>query len=226
MEKDKQRKWVHGLFWVVANTFSWPLSLWTGMAAGWLAWEAYDVMYIPFLADESNRMLITFILLGVGWGVAIGFLQQILLKQRFNLDRRSWIVATCLGMALYLSFSQVELIAYDIRELQPFSRGLGILASFVSSALLGTAQWVILRHTVKRAGLWILATVIALSVSPMVLNLFHFGPAWENGRNYLVYSLFASLRTGFMYGLITWIAVSMISPPSAKTLENQPGLVN
>lgn len=230
MGKDKYSKWVYGLLWVVANTFSWPLSSLIGMAAGWLAWETYQVltdqMFLPFLSDESNRMLFAFILLGVSWGAVIGFLQQVLLKQRFNLDRRSWILATCLGMTLYLLFSQLESIAYDIRELRTFGYGLGIFASFVSSTLLGTAQWVVLRHTAKRAGLWILATVVALSVSPMVLNLFRFGPDWGNGRNYLAYSLFFSLRTGLMYSLITWIALNLIATSSIKPLENQPGLVN
>ena len=105
--------------------------------------------------------------------------------------------------------------------------GLGIFAVFVSSTLLGTAQWVILRHTFKRAGLWILATVIALGVSPMVINLFDFSRGWGgNGRNYLLYSFFSSLITGLIYSLITWFTLNLISRPSIKILENQQELVN
>lgn len=231
MEKDKQRKWINGLWWVVVNTFGWILNIFIAMAVGWLGWEIYqfltDQMFIPFLYDESNRMLLTYIFFGVGWGAVIGFLQQMVLKQRFNLDGRSWIFATCIGMTLYLLFSQVESLTYEIEILYRFRYGLSIFAVFVSSTLFGTAQWVILRHTFKRAGLWILATAIALGVSPMVINLFDFSRGWGgNERSYFLYPFFSSLITGLIYSLITWFTLNLISRPSIKTLENQQGLVN
>ena len=109
MEVKQQKKWVSGVLWVLANTLSWFfLKYAIGMAAGWLAWEAHELV-----RDDTSQTLLLLILLGVGWGAATGYLQQIVLKLRFDLNGKSWIIATCIGMTLYVLFSNAyQIVTY------------------------------------------------------------------------------------------------------------------
>lgn len=86
-----------------------------------------------------------------GIGLAVGLMQWFQLRP---LGRHSawWILATGLGWVLALGF--VRLIGLDDIELR------GALIGTV----LGVGQWLVLRHTSRQAGWWILVSALAWTV--------------------------------------------------------------
>jgi hypothetical protein len=219
MKKDRhQRKWAFGLSWVIVNTFSWALYTLVAMAAGWVMWEAYQYLrterVMRFLSDESNRIWIAVVILGVCWGAIIGFFQQLVLKQRFDLEGRTWILATLIGVTIYIILrTSVSSFAVNIAPSRASLYVINILGTFACSTALGIAQWLILRQYFSRSGWWIVATVIALGIPSLATSTFFGG----GGKSFLLSSVVSLAVEGLIYGLITLIALTLISKQSSKS---------
>jgi hypothetical protein len=82
-------------------------------------------------------------------GVAIAFLQWLVLKQRIHKAWR-WIIMSLIGWSLGWGIS---LFAYSI--------GLDFVNGMVIGFTTGAAQWLILRHEVHWSGWWIAVSAVA-----------------------------------------------------------------
>ena len=82
-------------------------------------------------------------------GVAIAFLQWLVLKQRIHKAWR-WIAVSVIGWSLGWGIS---LIAYSL--------GLDFVNGLVIGMTTGTAQWLILRKEIHWAGWWIAVSAVA-----------------------------------------------------------------
>ncbi|MCA1995588.1 MAG: hypothetical protein LDL41_26595 [Coleofasciculus sp. S288] len=98
------------------------------------------------------------------WGqvvgpATLGITQWLVLRQHIP-KAGWWILATTLGgvVALYLG-SAVSFFTTSILWI-----GSGVVGGAVGGAILGLAQWLVLRRHVSQAGWWIAASAVALAV--------------------------------------------------------------
>ncbi len=99
---------------------------------------------------------------------AILGLTQWLVLRRYISKAGWWILATTIGgvVALYIG-SAVTFFTTGI-----LWHGAGLVGGAVGGAILGLAQWLVLRRHVSQAGWWILASAVALAVGAgWVVNL-------------------------------------------------------
>lgn len=111
-------------------------------------------------------------------GLAIGILQAFVLKGRLQ-NVWWWAAATTLGWLLSFVFN-----------LAPLPQNLGFLSAFVTGALVGIAQWLVLYKQVFWSGWWIAISIIG----------------WTTGLIYLP----GLLLTGAMAGLLTGIVLELL----------------
>lgn len=94
-------------------------------------------------------------------------------------NRKSWIIATAMGMAI--TFLAMQWLWVITRVTSPSGMP-GFIAPPISSLpmfilesvmgiVLGTAQWFVLKKNVPRAGLWILVNGLAMAVADIVIGL-------------------------------------------------------
>jgi hypothetical protein len=215
MENNRhQRKWTFGLSWVIVNTFGWGLSILVALAAGLFVWQVYQSLSTPqmrFLSDELNRMLLSAVILGVSWGAIIGLLQELVLKQRFDLENGTWMGVTLVGIAIYTILpALLSILTQDIGS--SFLYLTSFLGRLAGSTAFGIAQWLFLRKYFTRSGWWIFATVVASVIAYLTsLILFRGG-----GRSYLFFAIVSLAFEGLVYGFITLIALTLISRQSSK----------
>ena len=111
-------------------------------------------------------------------GLAIGVLQWVVLRDRIG-NRRWWILASAAGWMLGWVIALIA-VPPDIRA----------LAGVVLGAIVGSAQWIVLRREVHLAGWWIIISALA----------------WATGLG-LVPGI---LTSGVMPGTMTGIAIELL----------------
>jgi hypothetical protein len=212
VEKDRERrKWIFGLLWVVANTFSWIMFSIAMMAAGWIVWTLYDnsvLVFYGILADELARMTITAVIAALCGGVILGVLQKFILRRRFELDGKKWILATVIGFVVYatvlLLVSFWALGNLPLHHYRTFSN----ISGFVFPLALGIAQWLVLRRHLTRSGCWIAATAVAFGLSDLASSVLTTGQLRTSILNGL------NVVEGAIYSVVTLIAlVIMLRQP-------------
>lgn len=158
------------------------------MRAGWHVWLSWiiasligwSVGLVVGLSVTLNEGLVAATL-----GVAIGISQWFVLKPRLG-NAGWWIVSSAVGVLLgaavsgILGFPIVQGVDFslgfnippwrpsgiDIYELRVVSYVLGgPVAGFLIGTTVGTAQWLVLRQRVDRAGWWIAANGLAWAVA-------------------------------------------------------------
>jgi hypothetical protein len=111
-------------------------------------------------------------------GLAIGILQAFVLKGRLRAFW-GWIIATTLGWFLGVTLG-LALVPDEM----------SFLTGFLTGALLGVAQWLVLRREVNLSGWWIAISIVG----------------WSTGLVYLP----GLLLTGAISGLLTGIALELL----------------
>jgi hypothetical protein len=213
-------KWTFGLLWIIVNTFSWGIFVALGGVSGWVAWQSYQYFSrgrgVPFLGDESNRILIALVILGLSWGAIIGLLQYSVLKRHLNLRGRKWILATIIGITIYLlSIDFLSAFAANIRLSMGFLNVVSGIHKFTSWLALGLAQWFILRHHFTKSGWWVVTTVIALGFSTFLTSTFF----RTGGRNFLPNTIISSSIEGLIYGVSTLIVLTFFFGQTVNAVD-------
>lgn len=124
--------------------------------------DAFDwaFWFLWILATALGWFIGGVLLSGIGLvpsGVAIAFLQWLVLKQRIPKAWR-WIIVSVIGWSLGWGIS---LIAYSL--------GLDLFSGMVIGFTTGTAQWLILRGEIHWSGWWIAVSAVAWAVGISVL---------------------------------------------------------
>ena len=172
--------------------FDWKLmGLWmlATVASGFLGFFAFEMLQSPLdnLLESLPRSLNTpellAVLLGAVFGTVVGILQWLVLRRRPVIrDAGWWVLATALGCGVL---------------------GIGVTINgfvwLLAGAVIGTAQWFVLRRSVQRAGWWVTANIVASIAAMMTLGL-------ANGGSSPVLSVVGLV----LYPLLTGIALSLL----------------
>lgn len=162
----------------------WMLASFLGFAMGGVLGGV--TLYV-FAFGEGFAGLIVF---GAIFGAAGGTMQWLVLRRNVN-QTGGWVLATAIGCTL--AGIGTELV---LRRL-PFSDAFIALYAFAAMAGIGEGilQWLVLRRKVARAGWWVLASILGLTVGmgiggPIAITLGQAGSAIE-----------ASIVAGVLFGL-------------------------
>jgi len=148
------------LCWVLANA----LSEIAGLAASAVVWFLLTMSRGSEMEPTGFALLLTVLLLGALGGTLVGYAQWLVLRRAVaGLAGSPWILATVGGA---LTTWLLGMLAGGKAGAPPEeSPGLIITgAALVGAglgALLGVAQWFVLRRHVRRAGWWVLANALA-----------------------------------------------------------------
>jgi hypothetical protein len=95
-------------------------------------------------------------LAGVIGPATLGLLQWLVLRRHIS-QASWWILATTVGgvLGLYVGSTAGFFVGYGLT---------GVVAGAIGGTILGLAQWLVLRRHFSEAGLWILASCVALTV--------------------------------------------------------------
>lgn len=213
IEEGKQEKLSFGISWIVLNTLCWGILYTLAIAAGWLVWQIYESsgysMWSNLFRDERTRTYIAIILFGFTGGAIIGSLQQLLLRRMIKINRIYWVLATMVGITLYMIIVSGLYPSYVSQHYQESS--IGRYGYYMACGLvLGISQWLVLRQNYQRSGWWILATTVALPLSTFITS-FLFSQIHTNYPMSLSTNIFSTLimlfLEGFCYGVATWLVL-------------------
>jgi hypothetical protein len=191
------------LWWTLAVIFGGMLSLivWqtmTGFLGGRLEWRT--------LVDLSGGTLSLFV------GFLPLFVVQRLVLHRHRLPVNSWVLRSSVGICLGAYVQRVAIFMVAIAPALPLeadSQALEVLfraqvfwgksaGLFVLWGFVGGAQWLVLRHCIRHAGWWVLASAVAGATSGAVALVVLFA----SGDLLLSY-----LARWLVYGALTGIAL-------------------
>ncbi len=133
----------------------------------WLLWVLASVVsttIIQAVFGVSND-IVSFTLAGAVSGAVIGFVQWLVLRQQID-NAGWWILATVGGRAVgwaasWVMFSVMLEAMVGAVEWNTSVIAADAAGAAVSGALIGTAQWLVLRQQLRQAGWWIPATTIS-----------------------------------------------------------------
>ena len=155
-----QMGWSLWFRWVLATvagfTLAWPLSRTVGLIAGSII-AAWAVGGVP--EDRMEIVVSWAVLVAVAFGLAgaaTGMMQWLILRR--HLKRASWwVLSSALGFAMGAALDVLASPPLDV-----LGTPSGAPVFFLTAGpVVGTAQWVLLRRQVYRAGWWILASSLA-----------------------------------------------------------------
>ena len=213
---SQQGTWNFGLLWIIVNTCGWGMYVIIAAAAGWIVWQAYqELSYgqgIQFLANESNRILIAIVIFSLCWGAIVGLVQQFVLRRRFKLEGKRWVLATIIGLLVYVAVRDSATLLAVIVMIPTLYSYVPYICKFTAPFALGVAQWFILRRYFARSGWWIAATVVSLWLSSFIPS------ATEYGRNISLYIASFPIE-GLIYGIATLFALTIITKQSIVAVE-------
>ncbi len=164
--------------WVLANSLAEFAGLGLTFVAGFLS--------IRWLGEPSTpagwvALLGAMTVSGAVEGTIVGLAQWGVLRHRFEIGRRSWVGATIAGALLAWLLgslpSTLMQAGADADSRAVEEPGLGLVLLFASAiglvagAVLASAQAVVLRNAVRRAGLWLPANSLAWAVGMPVIFL-------------------------------------------------------
>ena len=139
-------------------------------------------------------------------GAMLGSGQAAVMRRALpGLPGRLWIAATAsaavLAYAIGLTPSNLAIGTWPL----PLTAVLGAIGGVVLLASIGTAQWLVLRRHVARAGRWIWATAVAWAAGLAVFLGFAM-PLWQPGQ-----SLWLIVGIGVVGGLLMAATTSLIT---------------
>ena len=121
---------------------------------------------------------------GAGEGLLLGSAQAFVLGREFlGFSRLRWVVATAAGASFAWLVGMLPSTFYDTWRDWPvaLSVSLGVVLGLLLLCSIGTAQWVVLRHHVERAGWWVVGNAVAWLLGLGVL-LAVVMPLWHEGQ--------------------------------------------
>ncbi len=167
-KKRNPNKGLFGWLWMLANTLGWGLYYLVATAAGWLGYQAYNALNdgsgTGWLAGDSAKIYVGLVIFGILWGVLVGLLQWLALRQQVKVVWKHWLVATTLGM---LAYGILREILFGLVNTQIDSGTINlynILITLAASVPLGIAQWLVLRRHLRLSGLWAALEVVRVMV--------------------------------------------------------------
>ena len=216
-KKRNPNKGLFGWLWMLANTLGWGLYYLVATAAGWLGYQAYNALNdgsgTGWLAGDSAKIYVGLVIFGILWGVLVGLLQWLALRQQVKVVWKYWLVATTLGM---LAYGILREILFGLVNTQIGSGTINlynILITLAASVPLGIAQWLVLRRHFRLSGLWLEATVIAFGIWPALTTIL----SKAGVTDFLTRYILSSVMDGLIYGRITLAALRiMFSRPDRQ----------
>lgn len=133
--------WAFWLQWVAATA--------VGLVVGVNAGFTLNVI-VAGSAGTDAALVVYVVTLGVLVGAAVGSLQWLVLRRRFD-DASRWIVASMAGWVAGWFIG-------------------GSIVGVISGTLIGLLQWVVLRRWVEQAVWWIAASTIAWTLGALALD--------------------------------------------------------
>ena len=210
-KKRNPNKGLFGWLWMLANTLGWGLYYLVATAAGWLGYQAYNALNdgsgTGWLAGDSAKIYVGLVIFGILWGVLVGLLQWLALRQQVKVIWKQWLVATTLGM---LAYAILREILFGLVNTQIGSGTINlynILITLAASVPLGIAQWLVLRRHLRLSGLWLEATVIAFGIWPALTTIL----SKAGVTDFLTRYILSSVMDGLIYGGITLAALRIMS---------------
>ncbi len=210
-KKRNPNKGLFGWLWMLANTLGWGLYYLVATAAGWLGYQAYNALNdgsgTGWLAGDSAKIYVGLVIFGILWGVLVGLLQWLALRQQVKVVWKHWLVATTLGM---LAYGILREILFGLVNTQIGSGTINlynILITLAASVPLGIAQWLVLRRHLRLSGLWLEATVIAFGIWPALTTIL----SKAGVTDFLTRYILSSVMDGLIYGGITLAALRIMS---------------
>mgnify|MGYP001103422067 CR=1 FL=1 len=210
-KKRNPNKGLFGWLWMLANTLGWGLYYLVATAAGWLGYQAYNALNdgsgTGWLAGDSAKIYVGLVIFGILWGVLVGLLQWLALRQQVKVVWKYWLVATTLGM---LAYGILREILFGLVNTQIGSGTINlynILITLAASVPLGIAQWLVLRRHLRLSGLWLEATVIAFGIWPALTTIL----SKAGVTDFLTRYILSSVMDGLIYGGITLAALRIMS---------------
>ena len=210
LSKKSSPKWVFLFQWTLINLL--------GTVMGVLL---LVLMYSFLLSDASENVTAVFdrgISIAI-FGSLLGFFQWLVLKSRID-QIRSWILATAIGLVIGASgFAVIKsLIFHD----DPSLLSPTVVAAIIG-ALLGAAQWTVLRKHNRQSFLWILGSASGWSLGAtaiVVAGISSFS-ATNVLQEFLLGSLIMILAIG-IYSIITGCIFIWLLKPRA---EHEPSTI-
>jgi len=147
--------------------------------------------WIGFVIHAAIRVPIIFafpLFWGAPIGMAVGYAQYILLQRRINYSKR-WILLTTIG---WVTAFIIEAFLMGLGR----QNGIVFASTIWASVAVGILQWLILRRSVSRAGLWILIVSGAGVLGRMVFQKV----ALLSLTDYVVFGAIAGAISGVITG--------------------------
>jgi hypothetical protein len=141
---------------------------------------------------------------GAGEGTVLGWAQSRALRRDLPaLPARSWIAATAAGAVIAWLIGMTPSTFYDqLSQLPaPLLMTLAVPAGLLLLATIGTAQWLVLRRHVRRAGVWIAANALGWLAGLVVV--FAVLAAAPSEALVAVYGVAGGLAMGATVALVT-----------------------
>ncbi len=173
--------WFFWLWWVLANVLAWPL----GAAAGWTAGEQVARWLGPTAGSLTGMAIV---------GAIVGLGQWIVLRVRTS-ESGWWIPASSLGL---VGGAATASVAFDWDPA-------GFITVFgLVGALVGIAQWIVLRRHVSSAGWWVPGTCLGYIAAILA-------SAWLGGLlsfSTPVTFVLISVALGVVFGVISGVLLA------------------
>ena len=141
----------------------------------------------------------------VGTGVAIGLVQAVVLGKSAGFTRADrWALATGVGCVAGVLLLLAEALAAPIRPLIGIEGEMewAVMAGLVAGGAIGLAQWMTMRRRIRRAGWWVLVSVLGWSAAAPTFGAVFF----EQPGGPMSTSLPAGLA-GVVLGAVTGLGV-------------------
>lgn len=163
MKTDKFNFDKHLLFrWMIANFLGCFLGLILAIVF------SYAVVNI-FHPEETN------LILGLGYGVGIGFAQWYILKSHLNLSKW-WILASALGIGIpFATIILLEEGGYIFPEIFNIDGSSIGLIFFLSGIIVGFFQMKMISSKFSKSYLWVLASCLAWGIALSLNSILFFG---------------------------------------------------
>jgi hypothetical protein len=183
---------------------AWALATGAGMALGYLP----AALLVNLLDLGLARVLVPLLV-----GLLVGFAQWLVLR-RYMTRSQDWILA---GGAGWVIGYALGLIIVQALSGSPVGSWVGYL---LFGALIGLAQWPVLRYEIPKASLWVLASVVGwtagFAISHALLNLIFAG----DRASLPLVAVVDSGMSGLIAGLITGAALAwLVRQPDREIIQ-------
>ena len=208
-------KWHTWLWWPVVSALAWtiacPVSFFLPYSFATLF--GTPAAWVTSAISMENLWLAWVSVSMIDFGIAIGFIQLVLLKTYIS-SKKTWIGHTAIGWVVGIGFSWLLLTVLTPPE---FNAGL-IVATIVPFAMVGLGQWLVVRRVAKRSLWWFMVTitigVVAGFSGNYILNRFAAIELGETDGGWVVVPILAALSIvatgGFLSGLQTLVLMNYL----------------